>query len=743
MSVDSSPTKGASEEETTATTTTKHYLERPIGMGMNPKSILTEMYGEKGKRMRHEVHDGALRLPAASLEMMEGMLHKTADWRSTKETVRDLPGLDEVKRPSLDDTLGTIQVVELGLALNPQPQMPLSLDPNLPLPPAVPKWRTVARRRNLKPGSSSIATTTTTTTTATTPSLDEAQRIRGGGDEVETTAPKEATPPVPAASSSSSTVPPPAPAGLASAFAPPAPSSSTMPSSLTPVANAFDPPTSSSLANASAPPAPSTTSTPAAANAFLPPSAANPSLEPPSSTTASDFEPPPSTSPTTKAPPPANPLAAPPAGQPPTATTTATTSATVSNPLSGAAPEKSAPMPPAAPAAAPTLVVSTGTSLPTKVEAPVQSSAPAAPAAVASSTTTAKAPAVAPARAVQPLAGRPAAQWEQGVPGSNDEMPSDPKTPTPSWYSSDKVSDLERRLLPEWFDQSAPHRTPDSYIKAREHCIKIADQLKNRYLTSTVVRRTLAGDAGSLSRLHRFLVSYSFINEDATNDSAPTPSVLREEPGVGRKQAAVWNDKYRDELMEAVVEESSSKRRKLKGDGASIDWTAVAGRMGNGASSTECERVFLSTPWTGTAAAPPAERSITPELPAADNNKEDELGFALKGKMLKELVDEAHPDVIAAATNAALQATEDLVVAQKAAVLAVASSKAVEKAMQEEETVGRLLAELHEQRMQKLENRLALLDDVEGILEAERVALELERRDLYTARCRHWFGGGN
>jgi len=26
-------------------------------------------------------------------------------------------------------------------------------------------------------------------------------------------------------------------------------------------------------------------------------------------------------------------------------------------------------------------------------------------------------------------------------------------------------------------------------------------------------------------------------------------------------------------------------------------------------------------------------------------------------------------------------------------------------------------------------------------LEAERVALELERRDLYTARCRHWFQG--
>jgi SWI/SNF related-matrix-associated actin-dependent regulator of chromatin subfamily C len=43
--------------------------------------------------------------------------------------------------------------------------------------------------------------------------------------------------------------------------------------------------------------------------------------------------------------------------------------------------------------------------------------------------------------------------------------------------------------------------------------------------------------------------------------------------------------------------------------------------------------------------------------------------------------------------------------------------------------------------MKKLENRMAMMDDVEGMLEAEKTALELERRDLYTARCKHWFGG--
>ena len=111
--------------------------------------------------------------------------------------------------------------------------------------------------------------------------------------------------------------------------------------------------------------------------------------------------------------------------------------------------------------------------------------------------------------------------------------------------------------------------------------------------------------------------------------------------------------------------------------------------------------------------------------------------------LLKNIIESAHPEVVKAATDAALAATNDVSQAQKAGLLALVASEAACRAKKEEETVSRLLAELQEQRLQKLENRMALLDDVEGILEAERVALELERRDLYTARCRHWFGGAS
>ena len=74
-------------------------------------------------------------------------------------------------------------------------------------------------------------------------------------------------------------------------------------------------------------------------------------------------------------------------------------------------------------------------------------------------------------------------------------------------------------------------------------------------------------------------------------------------------------------------------------------------------------------------------------------------------------------------------------------MLASVASSAVETARKEEDTVDRILHEILDQRMSKLENRLSLLDDLECMFDAERMALELERRDLYTTRCRHWFSG--
>ena len=114
----------------------------------------------------------------------------------------------------------------------------------------------------------------------------------------------------------------------------------------------------------------------------------------------------------------------------------------------------------------------------------------------------------------------------------------------------------------------------------------------------------------------------------------------------------------------------------------------------------------------------------------------------IEQEFVQGLVDSVDPEVLQKVLSAAMEATGgDAAAAQSAAVLGLQLPQFIAKARNYEIDVASKLSRLVDLRMQKLENRMTMLDDVEGILEAEKMALELERRDLYTARCRHWFGG--
>ena len=131
-----------------------------------------------------------------------------------------------------------------------------------------------------------------------------------------------------------------------------------------------------------------------------------------------------------------------------------------------------------------------------------------------------------PQAKVEPLPEEPTPQWDQHKPAENDEMQVDPtqQIAKPTWWKQPKqpdddgnakdtaavISDLERALLPEWFDGSAAHRTPATYVQARQACLQLSSDLgHNRYVTATMVRRTVPGDAGSLLRLHQFLTAHA------------------------------------------------------------------------------------------------------------------------------------------------------------------------------------------------------------------------------------------
>jgi SWI/SNF related-matrix-associated actin-dependent regulator of chromatin subfamily C len=185
-----------------------------------------------------------------------------------------------------------------------------------------------------------------------------------------------------------------------------------------------------------------------------------------------------------------------------------------------------------------------------------------------------------------------------------------------------------------------------------------------------------------------------------------------------------------------------------------ISWEEVASKVGHGASAEECQQKFMMESLQPETSVSSAERPITPEATndasklAAVVSKSSSVATTNQTKedyqreFIASLVQKSSPYIIEAVFNAAVNASGGNVPAsQAAALLGLQLSRSVEEARSHEVDLAERLSKLVDMRMKKLENRMAMMDDVEGMLEAEKTALELERRDLYTARCKHWFGG--
>lgn len=300
------------------------------------------------------------------------------------------------------------------------------------------------------------------------------------------------------------------------------------------------------------------------------------------------------------------------------------------------------------------------------------------------------------------------------------------RTKRPEWFLPSQPSDFEKVVLPEWFDNSAPHRSEVSYIQTRNEMLRKANENNDFYLTATVVRRTIAGDVGSLLRLHKFLTQWGLINGKAIGESTPSSTLptlvsMREKVVVDCEDSDVtmeWSEEEKLILVKTVVGHAA-KRRKLDGASDDIDWSEVARDVGKPAES--CCKVFLET-----------------DLLTKVENVQNESSN--KEAWIHELLSGVHPDVLTAAFNGAMNVTSNVDEAKKASLLAVLARDAVRGICKEETQINDMMHEILDQRMKKIENRISTLDDVEQMLEAQRVALEMERRDLYAMRCRYWLG---
>jgi hypothetical protein len=262
-----------------------------------------------------------------------------------------------------------------------------------------------------------------------------------------------------------------------------------------------------------------------------------------------------------------------------------------------------------------------------------------------------------------------------------------------------------------------------------------------------------------LLRLHSFLCDWGLINGKDVGENAPSDLALRggsnnsaAVSGIGSggdtekrkfeevKRSTFWSKERLEQLDSVVVKHVKSNvvvvAQTVSGvegmpqqqqQQPSVDWDSVAKDIGEGATASDCQRAFLDPP------------TMTDEVSV----KIAKTSSSSSGFDLSTLLDGVHPDVLNATITASLKATNDITEARKASIAGLLASTASTKAHSEEEEIARTLMDILDQRMQRLENRVAILDDVEALLEAERVALELERRDMYTTRCRHWFGDGS
>lgn len=392
----------------------------------------------------------------------------------------------------------------------------------------------------------------------------------------------------------------------------------------------------------------------------------------------------------------------------------------------------------------------TAESAPTTTTETTPSSSTANEAAAAPEATTVKSTDIHPLPTVHP-------PLSTSLPTSTTTSEDDPNPANiyrPSWYDIKTISNVEKSSLPEWFNSSAPHRTPTTYLSTRNQILTIYSKQASlalatahqggggqHYLTVSAIRRIVPGDVGSLTRLHTFLCDSGMMNVGHVGENAPSDLALRggNSSGKGKRsfeevqRSTFWSKERLEELDGLVVKyaKSSGSEAPVSVEGAqpppppqaTVDWEAVAKEIGEGVSAADCQRAFLD---------PPKVDDVSVKIAKTAG-----------GFNLSTILDGVHPDVLNATINASLKATNDVVEARKASIAGIIASTAVMKGQSEEEEIAQTLMDILDQRMQRLENRVAILDDVEALLEAERVALELERRDMYTTRCRHWFGDGS
>ncbi|KAK9453163.1 SWIRM domain-containing protein [Dipodascopsis uninucleata] len=91
-----------------------------------------------------------------------------------------------------------------------------------------------------------------------------------------------------------------------------------------------------------------------------------------------------------------------------------------------------------------------------------------------------------------------------------------------AWFDMNKINDIERKSLPEFFNNRNRSKTPTVYRDYRDFMINTYRLNPTEYLTVTACRRNLAGDVCAIMRVHAFLEQWGLINYQIDPETRPS-----------------------------------------------------------------------------------------------------------------------------------------------------------------------------------------------------------------------------
>jgi SWI/SNF related-matrix-associated actin-dependent regulator of chromatin subfamily C len=81
-----------------------------------------------------------------------------------------------------------------------------------------------------------------------------------------------------------------------------------------------------------------------------------------------------------------------------------------------------------------------------------------------------------------------------------------------AWFDMHQIHSIERKALPEFFNNRNRSKTPAVYKDYRDFMVNTYRLNPAEYLTVTACRRNLAGDVCAIMRVHAFLEQWGLIN---------------------------------------------------------------------------------------------------------------------------------------------------------------------------------------------------------------------------------------